>query len=224
MPQMSSPSLTDSFVSPIAFPQNLKDRDFKSHSNNRQTRGLKMSEKKVVSRTVAIALGIICIVLAVGLVGAVANYTSIISGKDNTIASLNSQISSKDSQISSKDSQISSLQTQVNDLINTVNLGKSTVWVYDDTASQPAGYYTYWTSSASYAGYVSVVVHTSTTTNTYVEVIWSAKGVSYDNTITVGTGGTAVFPILPASSIEIRVGNTNLLSGATETVTMTYYY
>lgn len=35
-----------------------------------------MSEKKVVGRTVAIALGIICVILAVGLVGAVVVYTS----------------------------------------------------------------------------------------------------------------------------------------------------
>jgi uncharacterized protein YoxC len=51
-----------------------------------------MSEKKVVARNVAIALGIALIVSLVGLVGAIANYTSIINGKDNTIASLNSQI------------------------------------------------------------------------------------------------------------------------------------
>jgi hypothetical protein len=45
------------------------------------------SEKKVVSRTVAIALGIICIVLAVSLVGAIADYTSMINSKDNIISS-----------------------------------------------------------------------------------------------------------------------------------------
>jgi predicted PurR-regulated permease PerM len=61
-----------------------------------------MSEKKVVSRNTAIAMGIVCIILAVGLVGAVANYTSIISEKENTIASL--------------DSEIISLQNQINDL------------------------------------------------------------------------------------------------------------
>ena len=47
-----------------------------------------MSEKKVVSRNVAIALGIICIILAVALVGAVANYTSIMSEKDNVFSLL----------------------------------------------------------------------------------------------------------------------------------------
>ena len=193
-----------------------------------------MSEKPVEKksgRTVAIALGIICIVLAVGLVGAVANYTSIISGKDNTIATKDSQITDKDntisslnSQISSKDSQISSLQSQVNDLTDITNLAKSTVWINDQTVSQPAGSYTYWTVSASYAGYVSVWVQTSTTDNTYVRVIWSSHGVNYDHSITVGVSGTAVFPILPTSSIGIRVGNSNLFSGATETVTITYHY
>ena len=179
-----------------------------------------MSEKPVEkksARTIAIALGIICIVLAVGLVGAVANYTSIISGKDNTITSLNSQIITKDNTISS-------LNSQLSDLTDTVNLAKSTVWVSNDAVNQPAGSYIYWTRSASYAGYVSVNVQTSTTTNTYVRVIYSSHGVSYDNQIGVGTGGTAVFPILPASSIEIRVGNSNWFDGASETVSITYYY
>jgi len=170
-----------------------------------------MSEKKVVGRNVAIALGIICIILAVGLVEAIANYTSIISGKDDTITSLNSQIVS--------------LTIQVSDLNDTVNFHKSAFWVMDHTISQSVHSYTYWTFSASYAGYVSVVVLSSTTTNTYVEVIWNAYGISYDSgQITVGTSGTAHFPILPSSSIEIRVGNTNLFNGATETVTIIYYY
>jgi len=80
-----------------------------------------VSEKKLIGRNVAIALGIICIILAVGLVGAISNYTSIISGKDDTIASLNSQIADKDSQIASKDSQISSLNTQIQTLTNQKN-------------------------------------------------------------------------------------------------------
>jgi len=43
-----------------------------------------MSEKKVVGRSIVIGLGIICVVLLVALVGAVANYTSIINKKDAT--------------------------------------------------------------------------------------------------------------------------------------------
>jgi len=41
-----------------------------------------MSEKKMIGRNVAIALGIMCVILAVGLVGAITNYTSIINNKD----------------------------------------------------------------------------------------------------------------------------------------------
>jgi peptidoglycan hydrolase CwlO-like protein len=72
-----------------------------------------MSEKRVVSRKVAIALGIICVLLIVGFVGAVANYSSIISEKDLQIASLNSQIAVKDAEIQSLRSQIDSLNNAV---------------------------------------------------------------------------------------------------------------
>jgi hypothetical protein len=100
------------------------------------------------------------------------------------------------------------------------------VLVNSAIVSQPADSYTYWsfnTSNVWYAGYLSVNVSSSTSINTYVQVIYSVHGVNYDNTITVGASGTAVFPVLPAS-IEVRVGNTDLVNGATETVTITYYY
>ena len=63
-----------------------------------------MREKKVVGRNVAIALGVITIILAVGLVGAIANYASILNNKDSTIQS-------KDSQIQTLTSQKNQLQT-----------------------------------------------------------------------------------------------------------------
>jgi hypothetical protein len=66
-----------------------------------------MSERKVVSRNVTIALGIICMVLVVCLVGAIANYTSIVSEKDSVIKA--------------KDAQIAALQTQMNLLNNSLS-------------------------------------------------------------------------------------------------------
>lgn len=155
-----------------------------------------MSEKKVVSRTVAIMLGIVCIILVVGLIAVVANYASIINQKDTTIANLN----------------------------DIVNIAKSTPWINSQTVSQPAVSYTSWSFSANYTGYVSVNILSSSTINTYAEVIYSSHSVNYDNRIVVGSSGTAIFPILPSSKIEIRVGNTNLTTGATETVVITYYY
>jgi hypothetical protein len=190
-----------------------------------------MSEKKVIDRNVAIALGIICIILAVGLVGAIMSYSSTISGKDSTMATLNSQISSLNSQKTS-------LQNQVDDLNNVTHLSKSEIWVNNETISQPANsYWSFSTNNATYAGYVVVWVQNSTTIQTYVRLFYSTyvttrvvnghaypTPVLYENRIDVGFDGTAVFPVLPYSDINIRVGNTDLDNGATEIVTITYYY
>jgi len=196
-----------------------------------------MSKEKVVSRNIAIALGIIIIILIVGLVGAIANYTSTISVKDSTIATDESQIASLNSQLStanstiasdtstiaSLNSQVSTLQSQVSDLTDIANLTKSTVWVDSQTISQPAFGYKDWTFPASYAGYVTFWVQSSTTTNTNVRVIYSFLGVTFDQQKTVHAGVTAVFPVLPASSVIVEVANPTS-SGATETVTITYHY
>ena len=90
-----------------------------------------MSEKKVVKRSVAIALGIACLILAVGILGTIANYTSAINAKDSTISSQSSQIASLQTQnsqiqtwldgnrtyyaneIVTKDSQLADLQGQI---------------------------------------------------------------------------------------------------------------
>lgn len=196
-----------------------------SHKFRRNQELKIMSEKKVVSRTVAIALGIIIIVFAVSLAGAIAYYTSIIGGKDSTIASYSSQ---------------------VNSLTNIVNLKNSSIWLNNQTIGQPAGSYTSWTFSASYAGYVAVGVQQIFVQNSnfnwlYAQVIYSYSQqgyqFTYNNTISLDRfyHGIAVFPILAspqfqAISIQIRVGNYNNQiqinppSTAYEAVTITYYY
>jgi hypothetical protein len=174
-----------------------------------------MSEKKVAGRNVAIALGIICTILGVGLVGAIANYTSIIDGKDNTITSLNTQIAIKDSQLTS-------LQNQVDNLTDITKMLKHTIWVDHYTISQPANSYTSWRPDVLYAGYVEVHVE-STTNETYARVIYWAYGFDYDQQSHVGADGTVAFPLMPFFSVEIRVGNTDP-DGANETVTIRYHY
>jgi predicted PurR-regulated permease PerM len=167
-----------------------------------------MSEKKMVRRSVVIALGVICIIFVIILIGAVSFYTF----------------------------QISSLNSKVNDLTAIATLEESTVWVNDRTVTQTENNYTSWSFTASYAGYILVNVQSSTTNNSYVRVIYSSYVINYDNTVTVGTSGTAAFPFsvynflvfpLPtklSTNVEIRVGNTNTVSNATETVTITYHY
>lgn len=212
-----------------------------------ETKTSEMKPKKVVGMNVAIALGIICIILIAGLgVVIYMSYSPIASTSStslqNQLNDLNATYNSYVSTHSHTDSdyetlntmytnlqtQNTNLQNQVNDLTSNLNLAKSTVLVDSQTVSQPAGglgiAYTSWPLSADFAGYVSINVLSSTTTSTYARVVYSAYGVNYDNHINVGTSGTAVFPILPCSNIQVEVGNGNLVNGATETVTITYYY
>jgi uncharacterized coiled-coil protein SlyX len=208
----------------------------------------KTSQKKVVGRTVAIVLGMVCIVLVAGLVGAIAVYTPMVNNlesqtaeKDNTISSLNSQISalnsslnqissstsSKDSQIAALNSQVADLNSQISSLMNILYLNASAFLVYNQGVTQdPNASTTVFPPDEQtplyYAGYVYVTVQSSSNT-TYVEVIYFSYGVNYDNSVTVGTAGAAVFPVLPGQ-ILIIVGNTDLETSVTATVTATYYY
>lgn len=144
------------------------------------------------------------------------NLQSSLNSLQSTYSGYQASHSHTDTDYNSQSSQLSTANS-----IN--NLQKSTVWLPSTTVNQNGGSYVYYTYSANYAGYVSVNVQSSTTTNQYIEVVWSANGVSYDNKVTVGNQGTAVFPVLPAN-VQIRIGNTNLLNGATATLTITYVY
>jgi hypothetical protein len=177
-----------------------------------------ISVKKVVDRKIAIALGIICIILAAGIVGAVILYFSQI----DAIQSKDSEIASLTSQIADNSLQIETLTSQKNELQDIVSLAESAIWV-DETLIHPAGYYSYWTFAADYAGYVKVRLETSNVTDNYVRVIYSSHGVDYDNQIDIVAGGVAVFPILPSTSIEIRF-DTKSPVASTATLTITYYY
>ncbi|HML01771.1 MAG TPA: hypothetical protein VK487_00190 [Candidatus Bathyarchaeia archaeon] len=180
-------------------------------------------EKKVVGRTIAIALGIICLVLVIGLVGAIADYTSMVSSRDNTISSQNSHIATNNNTISS-------LNSQVLNLTEIVNVQQNEGWFAYEDVTQPANSSTNLTFLANYTGYVAVWIAQLSTPNTYVRVIYSANTIygklNYDNQIPVSVRNTTVlFPILPAS-IEIRVGNTGtyLNEPATELIAITFYY
>jgi hypothetical protein len=170
----------------------------------------RMSEKRVVSRRVASAVGALCIVLFIATVSTVAIYTSVVNNKDSQIADLQSQVASDNSTIDS--------------LTAILNLNDSTVWVNAEPVNQTAGNFSSWSFSISYAGYVVVDILTSSNNNTNVEVKYSWKGVNYDNTTGVGPGGSAWFPVLPANNLGIRVINTNPSSNASETVTIAYWY
>jgi hypothetical protein len=167
--------------------------------------------KKMVSRNVAVALGIICIILAVSLVGAFAYYVTV----------MNSEIVDRDNTISQLNSQIATLNNQINDLNATVNLAKSTPWVTDLTLNSfSTGWGTF--AHANYAGYVSVVASSSSAFNVSVELSYSMpNGISYDRTAYIIHGDSAWFPILPS---EVKVTVFNLSPYAPVTVSVTYFY
>jgi hypothetical protein len=83
---------------------------------------LEMSDKKVVSRNVAIGLGALCAILLVALVYSFVNYTTVLRDKDSLIASLNAQIVDLGGQPgqtpsgSDKDALIAALQDEINSL------------------------------------------------------------------------------------------------------------
>jgi hypothetical protein len=154
-------------------------------------------------------------ILLVSLIGAILVYSSIINDRDRRISELNGQITSRDSIISS-------LNLQVADLASIANLAKSATWVNLKTVSIEAGYEIAWNVTANYAGYVSVMVSSSTTGNIYVRVAYSSSGVDYESQMSLGGSGTAVFPVLPAL-IQISVGNPST-AVASATVTIIYHY
>jgi peptidoglycan hydrolase CwlO-like protein len=200
-----------------------------------------------------IALVVVCVILAASLVGVIAVYVpnnsqAQLTEKENTINSLQTQIGALEYQISKTNSttyasQIANLNSQLSDLNNTLTsvyadyssvqndyaslqeitqLTTSELW-YQNSFSQNGNATTsLGTAQVDYAGYV-VVQATATANSTYAEVLYTFDGINMDFNQTIGTSGTALFPLLPGS-VEIRMGNINQSNANNITATITHYY
>ena len=105
---------------------------------------------------------------------------------------------------------------------NLTQLGVSEILIYQQQATIANNTWAdAYNDVLQYAGYI-VVQATSTTNSTYVETLYSSYGVNFDQNVTIGTSGTAVFPVLPCTA-EVRIGNLDQTS-ADVTVTVSYYY
>jgi CTP synthase (UTP-ammonia lyase) len=179
-----------------------------------------MSEKKMVRRSVVIALAIACSVLVVGLAGTFAYYIPVMNEKDNMVSSLNTQISQLNSNATN-------LKNQLNNLTDILNLNKSTVWVRGKTVNLWDQYEPVYEGTVTFAGYIAVQVSTIWI-NATVEVRYSCQGLNYDNKIKLlSQGGTATFPVLPSSNIQVFAFESDIfvLTGPLDAdVTITYYY
>jgi hypothetical protein len=205
-------------------------------------------QKKGNSKVLVFALVGIVVILAASLVGVIAIYQPIdsqLAAKDNTISSLQSQISSLESELASQ-SNSSSTQAYVNQItllnqqlaslndsftaaqsdaysfLNILQLQESGT-LYTNSLTQDANTTTtIWNDQLDYAGYVVVQV-TATANTTYAEVIYSYTGANFDYNQTIGTSGSAVFPVLPGI-VQVIVGNINQNNSNNLTITATYFY
>jgi cell division protein FtsL len=182
--------------------------------------------KKTVRRSVAIALGIICIILIAGMVE-IWLYCSVQDiKKDETITNLNNEVFNKNSQISNQNSTISSLNSQLAILQNQVsnihilNTENSTVWVDNQTRTGTEG--AVWDFfNVSSAGYVSILI-SSNYNSTIAETAYTSKNLTlYDYQTNVGFGGIAVFPVLPSDIVVVEV---RFSESSTAAVTAIYCY
>lgn len=171
--------------------------------------------KKIVSRNVVIALGIICIILGVSLVGTFAYYVPVMNDQNNKINSLNSQLAS--------------LQGDYSDF---ARLEKSEVLIDNATVTgQTNGLYELIDGfDPLWSGYLLVNL-TSTSSSSSIEVGWNLRGYWFgqERTIT-GQNGIAVFAVANAPSASttnmfIRfLGSVYYIRNETATVTVTFYY
>ena len=179
--------------------------------------------KKMFNRNIAPTLGAVaCIVVLIfSLVGAYAYYTPIINGKNGEISSLDSQVASLNNQIAKQNNTISSLETQMRtQQEQTKNIhifGEEKppyFWLYNQTGvSNVTRFLTTGeevlggTPGNVSSGYLVVWISTdNNNTSTYVQVYGVTNGTqTYDETINVGSGGIAIFPI-PAGIFGVIVG------------------
>ena len=204
-------------------------------------------QKKSNPKIVVIALAVICVILAASLVGVIAIYQpngsqAQLAAKDSTISSLQEKITALELQLSytanasTYVTQIAYLNQQLsalNDTLTTTYADLSSLedilqlqasgTLYNDNFIQDANATTtVWNNQLDYAGYI-VVQATATANTTYAEVTYSYAGANFDYNQTLGTSGTALFPVLP-STVSIKIGNTNQTATNGITATVTYYY
>jgi hypothetical protein len=205
-------------------------------------------QKKGNSKVLVFALVSIVVILAASLVGVIAIYQPIdsqLAAKDNTINSLNSQILNLESELASQNNssstqayvnQITLLNQQLASLNDSFTAAQLDAYsfqsiiqlqesgtLYSNSLTQDANTTTIiWNDQLEYAGYV-IVQATATANTTYAEVIYSYTGANFDYNQTIGTSGSAVFPVLPGI-VQVNVGNINQNNSNNLTITATYFY
>jgi hypothetical protein len=203
-----------------------------------ETKPTESEPKKVVRRNVVIALAIACIVLIASLGVTVGYYTMTISDKDRAISDKDQTITSLTDII-----KLANFTVLASNRTISQNAGKYTSWTF---IANVTGYlFVHVLSSTSNNTYVRVIYNASIPTfseingvSTNFKWVIEYEGATYyyqyDNQVNVGKGSLnniffvpcseQPFPPATLTKVEVRVGNTNTVDNATETVLIIYYY
>jgi hypothetical protein len=126
-----------------------------------------MSEKKVIGRNVAIALGIACIILVAGIGGAVVYYTMQVNNKDSTYNDYVSTHSHTNDEYKSLQDQINQLQTWLDG--NKTLLAQTQAWLSGNISA-------YISLQSTYTSYVNDHHHTDEDYTNLQDQIASLQG------------------------------------------------
>jgi hypothetical protein len=197
-----------------------------------------------------IALAIICVILAAGLVGVIAVYqpteqankeaqiadlqaqvasltqklaaASDTSAYTTQIASLRQQISALESDLSSANSTITTIYAEQTEYQQIINLQKTST-LNDESLTQDANSTTeYWSGNLLYAGYFTVEIESNSTT-TFAQIIYSFGDIDFNYNQTVGKSGTALFAVLPTET-HLIIGNLEQTDATAINATATIHY
>jgi hypothetical protein len=132
------------------------------------------------------------------------------------------QIAYLDEQVDSLNETLTEVSSSYSDLQQLVQLGDSGI-LYQDSFTQDANSTTVLFDSAiQYTGYV-VIQELSSASSTYAQVIYTYGNYNFNYNQTLGTSGTALFPVLPGP-LQVIIGNQNETSTNTGNATATFYY
>ena len=202
--------------------------------------------KKIVGKSVALVLGLICIVLiafvayfAVAGISAQNSYNNLqnqnkqlqtwLDGNRTLLDQTQVNDTNLQGQINSLNYSVTNLQKELNDFHIPEN---STVWLNNESVDTSNSGGNIWGWGAPSAGYVSIQV-SSNDNSTYVW-LWLENSnstniyafpqimpISFEEQISVGFGRTLIIPVLPQTGVTMTVGS---IREAKANVTVTYYY
>jgi hypothetical protein len=164
-------------------------------------------------------------------IAALQNYLtgniSEISTYQEQISSLNTKLTNSNATIAQDNATLTQDSAELTQYQNITSLGASDILINQQLITISSSNATNaYDNSLNYCGYL-VIQATSTSKTTYAQTIYSTDGVDFNQTVILGTSGSAVFPVISSSTapttVDVRIGNSDQ-AASNSTVTLTYHY